>query len=126
MEVTYYQFCKTIDDDFKIELNQKHRTKLSQFPIINGKRRISSFHDAIIVDADGNEYPYMLSQMPPIRNEEKLIDFDYIYITRAKGLEQILKETGVNLQSGKCRICEGGVWYSQGTKYFYKDISCEV
>lgn len=46
----------------------------------------------------------MLSQTPPIRNEEKLIDFDYIYITRPKGLGQILKETGINLKSEKCRI----------------------
>ena len=126
MEVTYYQFCKTIADDFKIELNQKHKTRLSQFPIKNGKRKINSFHDAIIVDSNGKEYPYMLSQTPPIRNEEKLIDFDYIYITRPKGLGQILKETGINLKSEKCRICEGGGWYSQGTRYFYKDISCEV
>lgn len=126
MQVTYYQFCKTIADDFKIELNQKHKTKLSQFPIKNGKRKISSFYDAVIVDVDGNEYPYMLSQTPPIRNDEKLIDFDYIYIIRPKGLEQILKETGVNLKSKKCRICEGGGWYSQGRRYFYKDISCEV
>ena len=124
MKVTYYQFCKTIADDFKIELNQKHKTKLSQFSIINGKRKINSFHDAIIVDANGNEYPYMLGQT--IRNEEKLIDFDYIYITRPKGLEQILNETGINLKSEKCKICEGNGWHSQGIRYFYKNIYCEI
>ena len=63
---------------------------------------------------------------PTIRNEEKLIDFDYIYVTRPKRLKQILKETGINLKSEKCNIYEGGGWYSQGTRYFYKDIYCEV
>ena len=67
MNVTYYQFCKTIAEDFNIELNQKHKTKLSQFPLKNGKRKINSFHDAIIVDNNGNEYPYMLGHT--IRNE---------------------------------------------------------
>jgi hypothetical protein len=124
MDVTYYQFCKTIADDFGIELNQKHKTKFNQFPIKNGKRKINSFHDAIIVDKQGNEYPYMISQT--IRNEEKLIDFDYLYVTRPKNLNQIIKETGVVLKSQYCKIYEGGGWYSYGTKYFYKDISCEV
>jgi hypothetical protein len=36
MEVTYYQFCKTIAEDFGIELNQKHKTKFNQFPIKKG------------------------------------------------------------------------------------------
>lgn len=124
MQVTYYQFCKIIADDFKIELNQKHKTKLSEFPVKNGKRKINSSCDAIIVDVDGNEHPYMINQT--IRNEEKLIDFDYIYVTRTKSLGQILYETGVKLKSEKCKICEGGGWYSEGTRYFYKDIYCEV
>jgi hypothetical protein len=124
MEVTYYQFCKTIAEDFGIKLNQKHKTNFNQFPIKNGKRKINSFRDATIVDKQGNEYPYMISQT--VRNEEKLIDFDYIYITRPKNLTQIIEETGVVLKSKSCKICEGGGWYSQGTKYFYKEISCEV
>lgn len=124
MNVPYYQFCKTIVEDFGIELNQKHKTKFNQFPVKNGKRKINSFHDATIVDNQENEYPYMLSQT--IRNEEKLIDFDYIYVTRPKDLKQIIEETGIVLKSQSCKICEGGGWYSQGTKYFYKDISCEV
>jgi hypothetical protein len=124
MEVTYYQFCKTIAKDFGIELNKKYKTKFNQFPLINGKRKINSFHDAVIVDSKGNEYPYMISQT--VRNEEKLIDFDYIYVTRPKNLNQITEETGVVLKSKSCKICEGGGWHSKGTEYFYKDISCEV
>ena len=124
MMVTYYQFCKTIADDFKIELNQKNKTKLSQFPIKNNKRKIKSSYDAIIVDNKGNEYPYMLSQT--IRNEQKLADFDYIYVIRPKSLEQIVKETGINLRSEECKICEGGGWYSKGVRYFYKGIFCQI
>jgi len=124
MEVTYYQLCKTIAEDFGIELNQKHITYFNQYPLKNGKRKIKSVYDAIIVDKKGNEYPYMLSRT--VRNEEKLIDFNYIYVTRPKSLNQIIKETNVALKSEPCRICEGGGWYSQGRKYFYKEISCEI
>ena len=124
MEVTYYEFCKTIADDFKIEFNQKHKTESSKFPVKNGRKKIRSFYDSTIVDSDGSEHPYMLNQS--IRNEEKLVDFDHIYFIRPKSLEQILDETGVKLRSEKCKISEGDGWYSQGIRYFYKDISCEV
>lgn len=123
MQVTYYQFCKKICDDFNIELYYQHKTKLNQFPIKNGKRKINSYYDAIIVDNNGNEYPYMLDEK--IRNEEKLIDFNYIYINQPKRLEQILNEIGISLKTEKCKICEGSGWYTQGTRYFYKDIYCE-
>jgi hypothetical protein len=124
IQVTQHEFCKTICEDFGIELKQKHKTNFNQFPIKNGKRKINSSHDAIIVDRQGNEHPYMINQT--VRNEEKLIDFDYIYIIRAKQLEQVLEETGLKLESKPCKICEGGGWYSKGIKYFYKDITCEI
>jgi hypothetical protein len=124
MEVTYYNFCKQIAQDFKIELNQKHKTKMGQFPIKNGVRKISSFYDAKIVDRKGNEFEYMLNQNT--RNDEKLLDFDYIYVNRPKGLNQIIEETGAKITSKKCKICEGGGWYFRGFKYTYKDISCEL
>ena len=124
MEVTYHEFCKTIADDFKIEFKQKHKTKASEFPVINGRRKIRSFYDSIIVDNNGNEYPYMLNQS--MRNEEELVDFDHIYFIKPKGLNQILDETGVKLRSEQCKISEGGGWYSYGTKYYYKDIYCKI
>jgi len=124
MEVTYYQFCKTIAEDFNIELTQKNKVKLTQFPIKNGKRKINFSYDGIIVDKDGNEYPYMLTQT--IRNEEKLIDFDYIYNTIPKSLAQIVNETGVKLKSKPCKICEGNGWYTHGIKYSYNEIHCEI
>jgi len=123
-DVPFYQFRKTIAEDLNIDVNQKYKTYFIQFPIKNGKRKINSFRDAIIVDRNGNEYPYMLDKT--IRNEEKLIDFDYIYVIRPKNLDQLLKETGIKLRSKKCRIDEGGGWYSNGVRYYYKDFCCEV
>lgn len=124
METTYYNFCKTIADDFGIELYQKHKKYKKDFPLKDGKRKINSVSDSIIVDNDGNEHPYMLSNN--LRNESMLIDFDYIYVIRPKTLKQIIEETGVVLDSKPCKVCEGGGWYSDGTRYYYKDITCEI
>ena len=124
MQVTYSQFCNTIASDYNIQLEEKHKTYIVEFPIKNGKRKINSFFDAIIVDKEGNEYPYMLSLT--IRNEERLIDFDYIYITRPKSLSVLLKEASLTLKTESCKICEGGGWYSNGIRYYYKDIFCEI
>ena len=127
MEKNYYEFCKRIADDFKLDINKVHKTHFSTFPIVNGKKKIHASGDSIIVDNQGNEYPYMISQHhPAIRNNEKLIDFDYIYCIRPKNLEDIIKETGIVLETKPCRICEGNGWYSNGIEYFYKDISCKV
>jgi hypothetical protein len=102
MQVTQYEFCKTIADDYGIEINEKQITKMSQFPIKNGKRKVKSFYDAIIVDTKGNEYPYMIDMHT--RNNERLIDFDYIYITRSKRLNKIISEAGITLKSESVRI----------------------
>jgi hypothetical protein len=126
VQVTYLQFCKRITDDFGIDLYQKLVTRFDQFPIKNGKRKINSSYDAIIVDLKGGEHPYMFSQNPAVRNDEKLVEFDFIYVIRPKPLEQILTEVGLKLKSKKCRISEGGGWYTNGVKYYYKDITCEI
>jgi hypothetical protein len=122
--VTYHEFCKAIAKDYSIELSHKQKTYFEDFPIKKGKKKINSFSDAVIVDNDGNEYPYMLT--PHNRNEDKLIDFDYIYITRSKSLNRILNEVGLDLRSEICKISEGGGWYSVGIRYFYKDLYCEI
>lgn len=124
MTVTYYKFCKTIASDFNIELNQKHKMYFDQFKIVNGKRKITACFDSVIVDRNGIEYPYMLDCNK--RNEDKLVDFDYIYVIRPKSLNDILSEANITLKSQRCKICEGGGWYSNGTRYFYKDLECEV
>ena len=124
MEVRYYDFCKRIANDEKIEFTQKIKVFRKDFPLKNGVTKVNATYYSIIVDKEGNEFPYMLEQY--LRNDSKLIDFDYIYRITQKSLTQILEETGVNIKSEKCKICEGGGWYRQGNRYFYKDIFCEV
>jgi hypothetical protein len=124
MEVSSYEFIKKISQDFNIDINQKHKTFLNQFPFKNGKRKINSCYDAVIVNDAGDEFPYMLSQHN--RNEDKLIDFNYIYVVRTKSIEQIISELEINIKTEPCRICEGGGWTSRGTRYFYKDLICEL
>lgn len=123
-EVTLYEFITTICNDYNIESVKKIKTYKHQFPIKNGKISISSRYNAIIVDNDGNEHPYMINSFT--RNNEKLIDFDYIYVIMYKSISDIIEETGVNIKTSKAKICEGGGWYSQGTRYTYKDIYCEI
>lgn len=122
--VTYYNFCKQIANDYNIDFNKKILDYPNQFPIKNGKRKIKSSYDAIIVDKNNNEYPYMLSQYQ--RNDDKLIDFKYIYTVRHKQLSEILTEVNLKLKSVPCKLCEGNGWFSKGTRYFYKDIYCEI
>lgn len=124
MEVTSHEFIKKICSDFSIDFYQKIKKYYNEFPLINGVKKINLFNDSIIVDKNGNEHPYMLGKY--LRNEEKLKDFDYIYIIRPKAFNQIIEETGLFLKSEKCKISEGGGWYSQGTRFFYKDIYCEL
>ena len=117
-------FCKEIIKDYNINPTYKHIIKYNQFPIKDGKRKIKASCDSIIVDHNGNEFPYMLNRNT--RNDDKLIDFDYIYIIHDKQLDQILKESNLSLKTDKCKICEGNGWYTNGTRYYYKDIFCEI
>ncbi len=121
--VSLYQFVKQIADDCNIELNKKIKTFFEEFPVINGVRKINFFGSSVIVDREGNEYPYMIDRNK--RNEEKLKDFDCLYITRCKFIEEIEEEIGIKLKREKCKISEGEGYYSMGTRYFYKDLTCE-
>lgn len=123
-EVANYEFISRIADDLKINDTKQIKTYSYHFPFVNGKRKIKSTHDAIIVDKQGNEFPYMITHFQ--RNEEKLLDFDYIYVNRQKSIGEIIEETGVEIKTERCKICEGGGWYSWGTRYIYKDIFCEI
>lgn len=123
MEVNYYEFCKKIAEDFGIELHKRQKYYFEYFPTKNGKKKINATYDSVIVDRLGNEHPYMVNSGQ--RNEEKLIDFDYIYTETLKCLDEIIKETGVKMGIKKVKICEGGGWYSWGNRYSYKDIYCE-
>ena len=123
-QVTLFTFIKMICQDFGIEQSTKDIVKFEQYPIVQGKRRISSSYHSVIVDREGNEFPYMLDYNN--RNNEKLKDFDHIYTTRSKSLQEIQEETNIEIPSTKCKICDGNGWYSYGQTYTYKDIYCEV
>jgi hypothetical protein len=121
--ITYYNLVDRIAKDYSIDPRQKIKTFKKDFPFKNGKRRIKSSYDSIIVDNDGKEHPYMLTERQ--RNNDKLKDFDHIYIIRTKSLDQILQEANITLKSEPCKICEGGGWYSKGKRVFYKEFYCE-
>ena len=122
--VSYYDFCKRIATDYNIELLEKKITYSKHVPIKNGKKKIKGTQHSFIVDHNGNKFPYMLSQY--IRNDEKLENYDYIYHLGQKSLDTITSEAGIKLQYKKCKICEGGGWYSNGFEYTYKNITCEI
>jgi hypothetical protein len=123
MKVNYQTFIETIANDYNVSSTEEIKHYFSSFPIKNGKRKINASYDAIIVDREGNKFPYMLTKSQ--RNADKLIDFDYISITRLKPLKVLLEEIGLILKSENCKICEGNGWYSQGTRYYYKELIYE-
>ena len=88
-QVTQSQFINILCKNYNIDSQYKSITKFESFPVINGKRKINARYDSIIVDNDGNEFPYMLSKY--VRNEEKLLNFDYIYTIYYKTLNRITK-----------------------------------
>ena len=122
-ELSYYKFTETIAQDNSIDINIKVKTYFDQFKIKDGKRKINSSFYSVIVDKNGDEFPYMISNTT--RNEAKLIEFDYIYVVREKQLSEVLGECGLSLKTENCYIDEGNGWRSRGTRYFYKDIYCE-
>ncbi|MDP9954722.1 hypothetical protein J2X97_000359 [Epilithonimonas hungarica] len=123
-EVLTHEFIQRIASDFGVNSEYKDKRYIDDFPIVNGKRKINSSSHSIIVDNEGNEFPYM--KMINQRNDEKLQDFNYIYLIRTKSISEIVTETGVELKTQKCKICEGGGWHTNGTRYIYKDIYCEI
>lgn len=123
-QLTSWELAKIIANDYNIELSCITKTYYNQFPIKNGKKKIHATHDSIIVDKEGNEFPYMKSTSQ--RNNEKLEDFDYIYVVRNKSLLKVIEEAGTTIESKPCRICEGNGWTSAGRQYIYKDMYCEV
>jgi hypothetical protein len=118
------QFLAEICNDHNIDIMKKVINKYNDYPIVNNRRIIHASYSSVIVDRKGQEWPYMLTQSA--RNNDKLFEFDHIYTMYGKNLDEILKEINLTLKSEPCRICEGGGWYSQGTRWFYKDIYCEI
>lgn len=121
--VTTHELAMDIVEELGIEAKNRIKTKFENYPVKDGKRKIKSFWDSVIVDRDGNEHPYMLDNN--CRNDEKLVDFDHIYYERYKDISQVIKETGAKVHTKFVKICEGGGWFSAGFRYTYKDKYCE-
>ena len=122
-QISYESFCKMITDYYNIEVNKKYISHFNQFLIKNGKKEVYAPNNSVIVDINKLEYPYMLNEY--IRNEERLINFDYIYYFSPKSLLQILREANLTLEYEDCKIDEVGDEYTQGIRYFYKEYFCE-
>jgi hypothetical protein len=121
-ELSYIDFVTEIAKDFSLETSKEYKLKL---PADN--KRIKSFirgvaHMSKIFDGQ-IEHPYMLDNK---RNEQALSRGMEIRYIGCKSLNDILNESGIKLRSENCKISEGGGWYSDGTRYFYKDFYLEI
>ena len=123
-QITQAKMVELIGADYNISPIKICKKYFSEYKIVNGKRKINATIDAVIVSKDGTEHPYMVKNGN--RNESELIDFDYIYVKIHKNLFEIAKEAGVILKRSKCRIDEGGGWYSNGYRYYYNEFYCEI
>ena len=122
--ITSYEMCKIICQDHGIWPTSIHKTYFNQYKVVNGIRKIRAPFNAVIVTNEGEELPYMLPN--GCRNEAALASFDFIYVKTFKSLLEVIKEANVGVKTSKCKISEGGGWYSQGLRYTYKDFYCEI
>ena len=123
-QITQTKMVEIIAADYNISAIKINKKYFHEYKIINGVRKINATIDSVIVSKYGTEHPYMIKNGN--RNELALIDFDYIYVKTHKNLFEILKEADITLKRSKCRIDEGGGWYSNGYRYYYDEFYCEL
>lgn len=117
--VTTWEFVSAICLQYDISRDMEQRI----YPV-KGKFKANGVgYKAKIVDKDGNISPYMLGNL---RNEEKLKDAIYLKYNRGKTIEEVTKEANITLKTEKCKICEGNGWYSEGIKYYFNNLTCEI
>lgn len=121
-QLTCLKFVEMIAKDF--ELNPKKETVL-QMPSdkLARKRFVRGVaHEVRIFDGK-QEHPYMIGCEK--RNEEafsKAVELRYL---AWKNIEEILGESGAQVKITKCKICEGGGWFTEGKRYIYKNFYME-
>lgn len=123
-ELTTYEFITAFCKDVNIE-----PIKDVHFKLPAKKEYIKNFvsgnaFKVRIFDGE-NEYPYMSSVTPPIRNDEKLNIGKELRMKIYKSFTDIQKESCVEIHQIRVRISEGAGWYSWGIRYTYKDFFCE-
>lgn len=122
IELNYYQFIKRIADDFNVPLTKEYTLKMPA-PIKCIKDFVRS-RAANVRCFDGiSELPFMKDNQQ--RNTCAIVKSKELRVTDNKTLEYLIKETGVKLHTKKVRICEGGGWHSEGTRFIYKDFYWE-
>lgn len=120
--VSYSKFISQIAEDFNTSLEKEYTLNL---PNIKGKIKgfTASVASRVRIFDGIEEHPYMLSKH--LRNEDKFKQGVELRYLGEKGFDEIIKESGIQLKSSPCKICEGGGWSSQGTRYYYKETYCE-
>jgi hypothetical protein len=120
--VSYTEFIDRIATDFNLSLEKEFRLKLP-----TDKKTMRRFITSVAYKTrifDGtNEHPYML---PTRRNDEALATGIELRYTGRKSFGEVLDESGAEVKSCSVKMCEGGGWYSAGTKYTYKEIYIEL
>jgi len=124
-QVRYYDFIKRICEDFNLEIDMEY-----VLPLPADKKFIKGFTTSRAGDIrifDGElEHPYMMDKHSCQRNDKAFAIGKELRYKGTKSMADIINESGVKLETKKCRICEGGGWSSEGTRYIYKDIYCEL
>ena len=121
-QVSYLDFVSEIAKDNAVKLEKEVTLSLpaDRFTIRGFVARRA--HNVRVYDGE-IEHPYMLTQSQ--RNEEALKKGVELRVLANKNLNEVLKEAKITLQSESCEVCEGGGWYSEGSRYFYKNIYTE-
>ena len=120
--LNYYQFIKLIADDFKVSLTREYTLRMpSPIPCI---KKFVRGRSANVRCFDGtSEQPFMATNQQ--RNACAIVKATELRVTYFKTLDFLIQETGAKLQTKNVRICEGGGWHSEGTRYIYKNFYWE-
>lgn len=121
-EVSEDKFVEILATDLGISPKKERKLKL---PI--GKSAVRNFTSSVAKEVrifDGKiEHPYMLGEQ---RNEKAFANGVELRVFTNKNLMEIIEEGGVILRKIKCKICDGGGWYHEGLRYFYKNYYVEI
>ena len=121
-----------IEQMVKGKVSNFSNKKLLILPLPNDTENIKKFTKRVanqVLIFDGiKEHPYMLGKKASQakRNEEVFKTAIELRLYVDKTLEEIAKEVGVKLKKSKCKISEGGGWYSEGLRYSFNNYYTEI
>lgn len=121
-EVTYYEFIDLLSKEFNLKTHKEYTLKLPAARKVVKYFTTSVANEVRIFDGE-KEHPYMIEKG---RNEDVFKKGVELRRFGRKSICEILAEIPVKLRTESCKICEGGGWYSKGTRYYYKENYIEV